>query len=510
MQTMPPMNATLWSDIRQLYFSRHLAKKEIARRLGLSVKTVRKALKSPIPPAPIERRRASLLDPFKEKIRTLLENYPKLSAVRIYEEITSRGYQGKVSILRDYLKVNRPQRKEAFLRIETDPGEEAQVDWALFGDPFGCGRILSCFAFVLSYSRLVTLSWTFSQKLEDFLRCHQKAFHFLGGVPQKILYDNLKSVVLSRMGGEIRFNPRFMAFAGTYLFEPVACNVRSGNEKGKVERVIRYIRENFFAGRRFTDLSDLQTQSDRWRDTVANQRLQATTREKPLDRFQKEKPFLKNLPVHLFDSDTILLVKAGKDARIIFDANTYSVPPLYAGMPLILKANDHEVRLLKHEKQIAVHRRCWQRHRIIEDPRHIEEILEEKKRAAQAKAKDLFLSLGEIAHAYLKGLVQTPRPLPGELKKIHALVTLYGKTEVLQAIHQAIPFNAFGADYLKNIILQNLTQRNEIQPIGPVTPSLRPELVDVEVQQRSLEDYEPLHPEEKEREKEKKEENPHD
>lgn len=485
------MNTTLWSDIRHLHFIKRLTKKEIARQLGLSVKTVRKALQKNLPPQAVTRQRTSKLTPFKEKINRLLALYPKLSAVRMYQEITHLGYKGKLTILRDYLQEQRPGYQEAFLRIETEPGVEAQVDWALFGDYFGCGRILSCFVFVLSYSRLVTLTWTLSEKMEDFLRCHQKAFHFVGGVPQKILYDNLKSVVASRIGKEIRFNPKFSAFAGTYLFEPIACNVRSGNEKGKVERVIRYVRENFFAGRSFTDLAHLQAQSDQWRDTVANIRLQSTTHEKPTDRFMREKTLLKSLPASSYDADVVLPVKAGKDARISFDSNIYSVPPLYAGITLTLKANDHEVFLFKQEKQITSHRRSWKRHQVIEDPKHVEEILDQKKKAYAAKSKDLFLSLGEVAHDYLKGLVQTPRPLDMELKKIHALITLYGKTEVLQALHQAIPYKAFGTDYLKNIILQNLTLRNEIQPVGPVHSSVRPELLDLHVEARLLENYDP-------------------
>ncbi len=116
--------------------------------------------------------------------------------------------------MKDYVRTIRPKKREAYLRIETGPGEEAQIDWGLFGDYFGCGRILSCFAFVLSYSRMTTLVWTLSQKTEDFLRAHRRAFHFFEGVPKKALYDNLKSVVLTRFGKEIRFNPKFMAFAG--------------------------------------------------------------------------------------------------------------------------------------------------------------------------------------------------------------------------------------------------------------------------------------------------------
>ena len=483
------MDTHLWAEIRRLHFVEGKKKKEIARRLMISVKRVRRTLKKESPERSSAAKHPSKLDPFRPAVAALLSESPHLSGVRILEEIRKKGYSGQVSILRDHLRMVRPRKHEAYLRIETEPGEEGQIDWGLFGDYFGCGRILSCFAFVLSYSRMTTLVWTLSQRLEDFLRCHQKGFHFFGGVTKKVLYDNLKSVVANRVGREIRFNPKFMTFAGTYLFEPVACNVRRGNEKGKVERIIGYVRHNFFEGRTFRDLADLQAQSDRWRDQVANCRVHGTTRERPINRYQTERSFLRPFPPAPFDCDVVLPVQVSKDCRVAFDTNSYSVPPLYAGLSLTLKADDHEVRIFKDGHRIASHRRCWEKYKPIEDPKHTEEVLEEKRRAEGAKGRDIFLSLGPAAEEYLKGLFQTPRSLPHELKKINALVTVYGKTELLQAIDQATPFKAFGAEYLKNIILQNVTKRGEIQPVGPVDPKMRPELVDLEVEERPLTDY---------------------
>ncbi len=486
------MDAHLWAEIRRLYFVEGRKKKEIARKLMISVKRVRRALKKDHPERVVVSQGLSKLDPFKPAVASLLSESPRLSGVRILEEIRSLGFMGQVSIVRDHLREVRPRKQEAFLRIETEPGEEGQIDWGLFGDYFGCGRILSCFSFVLSYSRMMTLVWTLSQKMEDLLRSHQKSFHFFGGVMGKALYDNMKTVVLARFGKEIRFHPRFMAFAGTYLFEPVACNVRRGNEKGKVERSIGYIRRNFFEGRTFRNLADLQFQSDRWRDQVANIRIHGTTRERPIDRFEKEKSFLRPLPVRPFDCDFVETLPASKNYRISFDTNTYTVPPLYAGITLTVRANDHEVRIFKGERLIASHLRCWDKYKPIEDPKHTQEVLEEKRRAEGAKSKDIFLSLGKEAEDYLKGLFQTPRSLVHELAKINALVTVYGKTEVLQAIVQALPFKAFGSEYLKNIILQNVTRRGEFQPVGPVDSTTRPDLNDLTVEERDLTTYEEL------------------
>lgn len=486
------MDSTLWAEIRRLYFTEGRKKKEIARNLMISVKRVRRALKKDHPQSSPVLDRPSKLDPFKPVIASLLATSPRLSGVRILEEIRKKGYAGQVSIIRDHLRQVRPQEREAYLRIETEPGEEGQIDWGLFGDWFGCGRILSCFSFVLSYSRMMTLVWTLSQKMEDLLRSHQKSFHFFGGVMKKALYDNMKTVVLARMGKEIRFHPRFMAFAGTYLFEPIACNPGRGNEKGKVERSIGYIRRNFFEGRTFKDLADLQDQSDRWRDEVANVRLHGTTRERPVDRFEKEKAFLRPLPVHPFDCDWVETLCASKNYRVSFDTNTYTVPPLYAGLPLTVRANAHEIKIFREDRLIASHLRCWGKYKSIEDPKHTEEVLEEKRKASDAKAKDIFLSLGAEAEGYLKGLFKTPRSMTHELKKINAMVTVYGRTEVLQAIVQALPYDAFGSEYLKNIILQNLTRRGEVQPLGPVDSTTRPDLNDLAVEERDLTIYDQL------------------
>lgn len=483
------MDTTLWSEIRRLHFAVGLFKREIARKLGLSVKTVRRALKRETPPDKVTRNRGSKLDPFRDRIESLIADYPRLSGVRVFDEIKGLGYGGSITILRRYLEGLRPQGRKAFVRVETEPGEQAQVDWGLFGDYFGCGRTLSCFAFVLSYSRVLYLEWALSEKIEDFMRAHRNAFHFFGGVPQKILYDNLRSVVCYRKGSLIQFNPRFLGFAGTYLFEPVACNVRCGNEKGKVERSIGYIRDNFFYGRTFKDLGDLKAQSDRWRNDVANQRLHSVTRQKPADRFLLEKDKLRSLPNTPYDCDVVVTTTVSKQCRLAFDTNTYTVPSLYTGIAVTLKANEHEVRVYKQDRLIATHPRCWKKHQDIEDPKHLEAIFEEKQKACQAKQKDVFLSLGECAEKYFEGLAQTQKSLQHELKKINALITAYGKTEILQAIDTALSFQAFGSEYLKNIILQNMTRRGAVQTLGTVESKTRPDLMDMSVEERDLSQY---------------------
>ena len=248
------MNAETWAEIRRLSGLEKLSVSEIARRLRMDRKTVRAALNSSGVPRRKVPRRPSKLDPFKGYIIARLEGFPRITSVRLLRELKSRGFAGGVSQLKEYGATVRVKAPEAFFRLETLPGEQAQVDWA------NCGTIkignavrkLSAFVMVLSYSRMMYAEFTLSQCLEDFLQAHLRAFRFFEGVPEKGLYDNLKAVCLTRLGADIRFNPRFLEFSGHYLFAPVLCQPAHSNEKGKVERGIRYLRSSFLDGRPIT------------------------------------------------------------------------------------------------------------------------------------------------------------------------------------------------------------------------------------------------------------------
>jgi len=250
------MNIETWAYIRHLFFVERLPKKAIARKLHLDIKTVRRAIKRDTFSYGRQKPRGSKLNGFKDKIEALLKSYPSLSAVRIHEEIQKMGYEGGISILRDYLKNIRPTPK-AFLYIQTAPAEEAQVDWAYAGvvGEEKSSQKMYCFLMVLSFSGMLYLEFFPSQSLENFMTAHVHAFHFFGGCPKKIRYDNLRSVVLSRIGSSIQFNPRFLDFAAHYLFTPSPCNVKSPHEKGRVENAVRFVKRNFLSGRSFTSIS---------------------------------------------------------------------------------------------------------------------------------------------------------------------------------------------------------------------------------------------------------------
>ncbi|MBK8575944.1 MAG: IS21 family transposase [Elusimicrobia bacterium] len=362
------MNSDRWATIRRLFEVDKLSRADIARKLHSDPKTVRRALAfKEAPPPRVVVVRSSKLDSFKTYLAQRIKEYPDLSAVKLLAELRGMGYPGGVSIIKSHLRVLRPKTPDVFLRIETLPGEQAQVDWANCGTlRVGAAlRKLSCFVMVLSYSRMIYLEFTLSQSLEDFLACHVHAFNFFGGIPKKILYDNLKTVVLSRLGRDIRFHPRFMDFAGAYLFEPVPCNVRAGWEKGKVESGIRYIRISFLTGRPITSWPLLARDADHWRDTVANVRNHGTTAEKPIDRFPADKAALRSLPARDYDTSIVRPVKATRQAFILFDVNAYSVPAALTGKPLTLKADPHHVRVFNGQDLVAEHPRSYEK-----EPRH--------------------------------------------------------------------------------------------------------------------------------------------
>ena len=269
------IDAEQFARIRRLFFAEHWKVGTIATELGVHHDTVERAIESDRFVRTQRQLRPSLLDPFKPFIDETLDKHPKLRATRILEMVRSRGYLGGYGPVRGYVGSVRPAaRAEAFLKLTTLPGEQAQVDWGHFGkvQVGAATRSLSCFVLVLSWSRAMYARFTLDQTLETFLRGHALAFETLGGVPRRILYDNLKSVVVERVGEHIRFHPQILECAGHYHFAPVPCARYRGNEKGKVERTIQYLRHGFFAARRFTSVDDLNRQLVEWIDRVAHAR----------------------------------------------------------------------------------------------------------------------------------------------------------------------------------------------------------------------------------------------
>ncbi len=473
------MNIETWAYIRHLFFVEKLPKKAISRKLNLDIKTVRRAIKRETFSYGRQRPRGSKLDGFKQKIEALLKSYPSLSAVRIYEEIQKMGYEGGISILRDYLKAIRPP-SQVFLHIQPTPAEEAQVDWAYAGQ-VGEGtssQKIYCFLMVLSFSGMLYLEFFPSQSLENFMAAHVHAFQYFKGCPKRIRYDNLRTVVLNRIGSVIQFNPRFLDFAAHYLFTPSPCNVKSPHEKGRVESAVRYVKRNFLSGRSFSSISQCNTEAFLWRDGKANCRIHGTTKKRPVDLLQeKEQPLLTPLPAIDYDTRITRTVKSTTQALVRFDNNRYSVPFAYASRILTLKVDDQMVNIYDKEQLIARHQRARGNNQVVEDPSHRKGLLQSKPNASFFKYRDALMALGDTAKAYFAAMCHTEINIPHHVKKIMALVDLYGKTEVLSAMHHAMKYSAFGHEYLANIILANRRRRSSPHPLGPPSSKINPELI---------------------------------
>ena len=354
------MNVALWAEIRRLSEIERLSQRVIAQRLRCSRRTVKRALAMDRPPAAAARlARSSLLDPYRPQIDALLAKYPKLSAVRILEELRRgpEGYRGGISLIRRYVRQVRPAGGRVYQEVVYQPGEALQVDW---GD---CGRIqvantlrrVYVLVAVLCYSRLGYIEFSLTQRKADFYRAIVHALEFFGGSPRKIIFDNLKAAVLNGHGRSAYLHPEFLALCGHFDLEPIACARRDPESKGVVEAGVRYVKHNALQGRseELTRWEDYPKFAVRWRDDVANLRLHQTTRERPVDRFEKERLLLRPLPGLPFDTDEVVSAIVSPLARIQFDGNRYSTPPDVTRQTVIVRATPTHVRVIYQGREVA-------------------------------------------------------------------------------------------------------------------------------------------------------------
>ena len=407
--------------------------------------------------------------------------------------IRARGYEGSVSQLRRVVAGLRPSTEEAFLQLRTFPGEQGQADWAHFGQvPIGrARRRLSCFVIALSYSRDFSLSFFFDQGLENMLRAHNDAFTEFEGVPRVLLYDNLKQVVLRRRGEDVEFHPRILELAAHYHFVPKPCNPGRGNEKGRVERAIRYIRESFFAARPFTTLEDFNRQARLWRDQVARQRRWPEDDSRTVeDVFREEQSRLLPLPTHAFDADLIVTVRSRKTIYVRFDLNDYSIPPDAIGHVLTLQISPSRIRILKGTSGIAEHRRSWDRHQVIEDPEHRQALLEEKRRAlGSSPSGRLRLAVPE-SETLLDEAFRRGESIGRSTTKLIELLDDYGAEALRSAIRLALERETPRVSSVAWLLQQR--RRSERFRMMRVDLDRRPDLADLHVQPHNSDIYDEL------------------
>ena len=485
------MNVAQWAEIRRLSEVEKLSGRAIARRVGCSRRTVGRALglqQAPLPGRQVQSR-ASLLDPFKPRIKAIIDQYPNLSAVRILEKLSASdghlpGYAGGITQLRNYLRSIRPHSGRVYQDITYSPGEAVQIDWGDVGSIKinNTVRRISVFVGVLCYSRMLYIEFTLSQRKAEFYRCLDNALQFFGGSPRKVVFDNLKAAVLSGSGRQAMLHPEFLALCGHYLLEPIACAARDPESKGMVESNVGYVKRNALQGRdeELQNWDDYRYLAVNWRDNVANVRLHDRLKERPIDRFTRERAALRPLPSVAYNTDELVITEVRPTARIEFDSNRYTVPPKLARKTVVVRANATEVRIEYQGEQVACHQRSYGRRELIADAAHQAEAIGMHRRRTATQLADSFQALGEVAIEFQLQLERQPlRSTVPHLKRILELAQLYGRESVLAAMRVAIEYQTCDAAYVESIVQQQ--RRQQSLPSPTQLQPKRKELMDLEL-----------------------------
>jgi transposase len=465
---------------------------QIARILALDDRTVLRWIEEGCYRQRKTAPRSSKLDLYKPLIARWLETYP-YSSVQILQRLRGEGYQGGISILKDYVSKIRPRKTKAFLTLSFAPGECAQVDWGQYGTVKvgSTQRRLCFFVMVLCYSRMMYVEFTVLETMEHFLGCHQNAFDYFGAVPGAIMVDNLRCAVLKRLVGQSPvFNPRYLDFANHYGFTIRACGVRKGNEKGQVENAVGYVKKNLLAGLDIPDFCTVNPAAGTWLEEIANVRIHGTTRKQPVELFKTEKSALNPLPIMPYDAATVRTVRANNRFRVKVDGNRYSVPSEYAGCQLTLKLYADRICLYYDNKLVAQHPRSYDRNQDFENPDHPRALLKQRRKAREQRLLMRFLTLSAKAEAYYHELAQRRMNPQHHIRQIVALYEIYGPEKVARAIEDAFTYQAFSCEYIANI----LEQRERILPqSGALHVIRRQDLLELEIPEPNLSIYDIKH-----------------
>ena len=465
----------------------------IAAQVGVDRKTVLRVLSQ----AGVESRQAlrpRLSDPYVPFIKETLERYPRLTAARLFEMVKERGYPGAKDHFRSVVARYRPRRApEAYLRLRTLPAEQAQVDWGHFGHlTFGrARRPLMAFVMVLSYSRRIFLRFFLGQNMGCFLQGHVEALRFFGGVPRVVLYDNLKSAVVDRVGQVIRFNPTLLALSGHYAFEPRPVAVARGNEKGRVERAIRYVRDSFFPALSFRDVDDLNDKALAWCQGPASERRCPDEPDLTVGAaFELERERLLPLPDDDFPCEEQAVVRAGKTPYVRFDLNDYSIPHPFVTQELTVRADQRRVRVLCATDEIAAHPRSWDRGAQVEDPAHISALYKVKQEASEKRGQGRLLAAVPSANHLLVRMAERGDNPGSATAALLRLLDSNGPAELERAIAAAL---AEGSPRLPSV-RHFLDKHRQERGLPPPTPIPLPDerLRDLGVRPADLASYDAL------------------
>jgi transposase len=439
--------------------------------------------------------RRSMVDPFIPFMQEVLKKYPKLTATRLYEMVKGRGNGGGVDHFRDIVARYRPYEAEAFMRVRTLAGEQGQVDWAHFGKmKIGqAERRLLAFVMVLSWSRMIFLRFYLGDGTPNFLRGHVDGFNFFECVPRKILCDNLKSAVIERKGDAIRFNEALLELATYYRFEPIPVNVARGNEKGRVERAISFIRRSFFAGREYVDLDDLNDQALKWCTGLAAERRCAENRSMTVgEAFELEKPSLMALPDNPFPVYEKCSVRVGKTPYVRYDMNDYSVPYMLVRKAVQVVSDLERVCVMEGSTEVARHKRSWEKGVQVENPQHIEELKERKQEAKKHRGMDRLHHAAPAARKILELAAKRGQNLGALTTGLLHLLDLYGAVELEKGVVEAVLAEACHVGAVRQVLERRRREQNLPEPVIIAIPA-DPRIQNLVVVPHDLSGYDKLH-----------------
>ena len=477
-------------QIHHLHDHDQLKPAQIAAELHLAAATVTKWLAQPQYRPRQTPKRPSKLDAYKGDLLRLLAAHPYTSA-QLLHQLRQRGYQGGYSILKEFVRQARPTTAPAFLTLQFAPGECAQVDWGQTGSVAvgATRRRLHFFVMVLCYSRQLYVEFTLAETLEHFLACHQHAFEYFGGVPQKIMVDNCKTAILQHPHGQPAVpNPRYLDFANHYGFEIKACAVRQPQQKGRVEKSVDYVKGNLLAGFPLSTFEPLNPAARVWLETVANVRIHGETRQKPAERFAEEKPRLRPLNPLPYQAAAVRSVQANSQFRVVVDTNKYSVPARYASTHLTLHACPDRLRFYHQDQLVAEHVRRYDRYQDYELPEHAAPLLAHARNARHQQVLARFLALSPLAAEYYRELEQRRTVPRHHVEKIVALSEIYGADKVERALADALHYHAFSAEYI--VLLLEQRERKLPEP-GALHLTRQQDLLELDLPEPDLSLYEP-------------------
>lgn len=485
----------LEAEILRLYHSERWPIGTIATQLRVHHGTVRRVLAQAGVPAAQTSVRASMVEPYLAFIAETLAKYPTLRASRLYTMVRERAYPGGPDHFRAIIARLRPRPAgEAYLRLRTLPGDQGQVDWAHFGQ-IAIGRALRplmAFVMVLSYSRHLFLRFYLGASMSYFLRGHVEAFTHFNSAPRVLLYDNLKSAVLERAADAIRFHPRLLELAAHYRFQPRPVAPARGNEKGRVERAIRFAREAFFAGRSFRDLEDLNAQALTWCESEAAERPCPEERSRSVrEVFAEEQSHLLALPENPFPCEERIEVSVRKTPYVRFDWNDYSIPHTHVNRALIVLATLETVRILDGAQVIATHPRSFDHGAQIELPDHIEALVAHKRAAHAHRAQDRLHHAAPSAKALFLRAAERGAHLGVLTRGLLQLLDSHGALALEAAIAAALAEDAAHLGAVRHFIDAQAHAAGLRPPIAVSLPK-DPRLEHLSVRSQPLSDYEQL------------------